>query len=435
LVLLFAGLAAAASGPALAPTPPMGWNSWDAYGLTIDEAQFRANVTVLASFKQYGWQYAVIDEGWYLKNPNGANRLARGYINDENGLLMPVPSRFPSAADGQGFKPLADWVHAQGLKFGTHIVRGIPKNVVDSNLPIAGSAFHASDAADTANTCPWDEGNYGVRDNAAGQAYYDSMFKQFASWGLDFVKVDCISDHPYRPSEMRQIAKAISRCGRPMVLSLSPGPASIANAADLAANSQMWRISDDHWDGWSFPKKAGSGEFPFSTLEAFDRLEKWFPYRKTGAWPDEDMLPFGSLRPHPGWGEPRQSRLTPDEEQTEFTLWAFAQSPLILGCNLTELDEVTRTLMSDRDVIAANQQGLTNHPVTKLPADFDKVRVWEAVGKHLNSYAFFNLGDQPVTLHFTWRQLGETSEGKAGKKQEAPIEVTLPPHGSAVRRP
>ena len=138
----------------LALTPPMGWNSWDAYGLTIDEADYKANATVLAGLKQYGWQYAVIDEGWYMENPFGAHLEQRKYLWNANGILIPVASRFPSSADGAGFKPLADWVHAQGLKFGIHIVRGIPRQVVKENLPIAGSSFHAADAADTDGDLP-----------------------------------------------------------------------------------------------------------------------------------------------------------------------------------------------------------------------------------------------------------------------------------------
>ena len=140
LLLAFAAPGAfAVLGEKLAATPPMGWNSWDAYGLTINEADYRANTVVLAGLKQYGWEYAVIDEGWYMQDPFGGTRDARKYLWNENGLLIPVTNRFPSVANGEGFKPLADWVHAQGLKFGVHIVRGIPRGVVEQNLPIAGT--------------------------------------------------------------------------------------------------------------------------------------------------------------------------------------------------------------------------------------------------------------------------------------------------------
>jgi hypothetical protein len=430
-----------------APTPPMGWNSWDAYGLTIDEADYKANTAVLAGMKQYGWQYSVIDEGWYMADPFADTVEHRKYLWNANGILIPVASRFPSAAGGAGFKPLADWVHAQGVKFGIHIVRGIPRQVVEKNLPIAGTRFHAADAADKTSPCPWDQGNWGVKDNAAGQAYYDSMIKLYAGWGLDYIKVDCISDRPYRITEIKQIAEAIKKSGRTIVLSLSPGPTAVENAAEVAKYAQLWRISDDHWDGWLMKHEQGS-EFPFGLRDAFDRLEKWAPYVKPGAWPDEDMLPIGSLTPHPGQGEPRQSRLTKDEEQTEFTLWAISRSPLILGANLTELDDFTRSLITNQGMLAINQRAVFSHPLKDLPAGFGNVRVWEAAPRTTlctpRTYAFFNLDDKPETLKFTWRELVSSRIGEclisrahnvwdgSDLKGSKPMELTLPPHGSTV---
>jgi hypothetical protein len=446
LVFLFAAINSSAQNPA--PTPPMGWNSWDAYGLTIDEADFRANVTVLKGIEEFGWKYAVIDEGWYMENPFGDKLETRKYLWDGNGILIPVASRFPSSAGGAGFKPLADWVHAQGLKFGIHIVRGIPRQVVRDNLPIGGSKFNATDAADTADTCPWDDGNYGVKDNAAGQAYYDSMLRLYAGWGLDYIKVDCISDHPYRPTEIKQIAVAIRKTGRPIVLSLSPGPTALERGAEVAEYAQMWRIADDHWDGWSFPHKPGDSEFPFGVRDEFDRLAKWFPYVKENNWPDADMLPEGSLTPHPGWGDPRQSRLTHDEQQTEFTLWAVARSPLIFGGNLTKLDDFTRSLMTNHALLFMNQNATYSHPIdaAKLPAGFENARVWRATinapgaGTYAEFFAFFNLDDKPVTLRTSWKQLGleggkhlaQNLWSEGGFKESKEVSVTLPAHGSTV---
>ena len=445
-VVAFAAPLLNAQGPA--PTPPMGWNSWDAYGLTLDEADFRANAKLLAGMKDFGWKYAVIDEGWYMQNPFGLNLSEKKYLWDGNGILIPVESRFPTSANGAGFKPLADWVHAQGLKFGIHIVRGIPRQVVKDNLPIAGSSFHAADAADIAETCPWDEGNYGVKDNAAGQAYYDSMLKLYAGWGLDYIKVDCISDHPYRPTEIHQIAAAIRKTGRPMVLSLSPGPTALEHAAEVAESAQMWRITDDHWDGWTFPHKTGNSEFPFGVRDEFDRLAKWFPYTKENNWPDADMLPEGSLTPHPGWGEPRQSRLTHDEQQTEFTLWAITRSPLIFGGNLTKLDDFSRSLMTNQTLLFMNQNATYSHPVdaASLPAGFENARVWRATinapgaRNYAEYFGFFNLDDKPVTLRASWKQLGLEGSKHLAKnawsegafKDSKEVTVTLPAHGSTV---
>ena len=431
----------------LAPTPPMGWNSWDSYGFTIDEDQFKANATVLASLQQYGWKYAVIDEGWYMANPAGHNVEERHYLWNANGLLIPDPTRYPDAADGEGFKPLADWLHKQGLQFGIHIVRGIPRQVVAANLPIAGTSFHAADAADTTSPCPWDAGNWGIKDNAAGQAYYDSMLRLYAAWGVDFLKVDCIAVHPYRPTEIRQIAEAIRKSGRPIVLSLSPGPTDLENAAEVGKYAQMWRISDDHWDGWTFSHKPGSG-FPSGVRDLFGYFAQWYPYTNPGNWPDADMLPEGWLGPSPGWGEARQSRLTHDEQRTEFTLWAVARSPLIFGGNLTRLDDFTRSLLTNQTVLFIDQYATYSRPVdvSTLGPGFQDARVWRAsIGQpgdrgYAEYFAFFNLADNPVTLRTTWSQLGldgakhSTRDvwDDSASKESKEISVALPPHGSAL---
>jgi alpha-galactosidase len=355
-----------------------------------------------------------------------------------------VPSRFPSSADGRGLKGLADWTHAQGLKFGIHIVRGIPKAAVEANLPIAGSRFHAADAADRNALCPWDEGNYGVADNEAGQAWYDSLLKEYAAWGVDFLKVDCIADHPYRPSETRQIGAAIRKAGRPIVLSLSPGPARVANAEEMARAAQMWRISDDLWDAWTFPHSDPSTEFPNGVLSAFDRLALWNPYVRPDHWPDADMLPFGSLRPHPGWGDPRQSRLTPEETRTAFTLWAIARAPLILGGNLTEMDPALAALLTNADIIALNQQNRTSRPVAALPGAPADARLWLSgpKGGAADTLALFNLGEAPLQVDVPWSTLG-LADGQFAvcelwSHTATPVSdqarVSVAPHGVVVLR-
>jgi alpha-galactosidase len=435
-------LCAAVSAQSVAPVPPMGWNSWDAYGFTIDEAQFKANVQVLAGMRQLGWQYAVIDEGWYMRNLAGRNLAERNYLYDANGLLMPDVSRFPSAVNGGGFKPLADWVHSQGLKFGIHIVRGIPKQVVEANLPIAGAGFHAIEAADTTETCPWDDANYGVKDNAAGQAYYDSMLKRYAEWGLDFIKVDCISDHPYRPTEIRQIAEAIRKTGRPIVLSLSPGPTNLSHAEEVARYAQMTRIADDHWDGWKYPDK--KIEYPFGLSEEFDRIAAWNKYARPGFWPDPDMLPEGTLMPHPGSGDPRQSHYTQDEERTEITLWAISRAPLIYGGNLTKLDDFNRSLLTNKEVLEIDQKASVSG-LALMPKNDEEPLPWRAwyarVGKQTYAAVFnisdeavktdvpwlsFHLADKPHAAHDVW-------SGKQIPKLKT-LHVVLAPHACALYR-
>jgi len=415
----------------------MGWNSWDSYGLTITEAQFRANVAVLAkTLKPFGWNYAVIDEGWFLKNPlERATPGKLAYEIDAKGRYIPVPARFPSAlAAGQNtsFAALAASVHAQGLKFGIHIVRGIPRESVAASLPIAGSPFHAQDAADTSDACPWDPTNWGVRDNAAGQAWYDSLIAQYAGWGVDLIKVDCISDHPYKPAEIRMLHRAILKSGRPMVLSLSPGPTSPGIVREIQPYAQMWRISDDVWDFW---KSANS--FPHSVHDQFVLAAGWAPFAHAGSWPDADMLPLGYLGPVPGYGAARQFNLTHDEQRTMLTLWAIARSPLILGANLTRLDDWTTQLLTNRDVLAVDQFGHNQRQVTT----WNDIVVWSSEGKGDVRYlAIFNLNDKEVSVNQTYAFFNLPEAGYQARDlwthsdlgTGGSVHMTLPPHACVL---
>ncbi len=175
----------------IAQTPPMGWNSWDSYGRTLNEESIKANAKWIAkNLKKFGWQYVVVDEGWYLANLKKNDDSHVLFEMDEYGRYVPVPARFPSAGNTRTFKPLADYLHSLGLKFGLHILRGIPREAVDKNLPIAGSSYRAKDAAEISDVCPWNAYNYGLKPaHPAAQAYYDSLAKQYESWGVDFVKL------------------------------------------------------------------------------------------------------------------------------------------------------------------------------------------------------------------------------------------------------
>ena len=423
----------------------MGWNSWDAYGLTLDEGQFKANARIVAGLKRSGWRYVVIDEGWYMGDPLGETLQSRDYRLDGNGLLTPAREHFPSAADGQGFRRLAAWTHARGLKFGIHIVRGIPKAAVEANLPIAGSRFHASDAADRKATCPWDDGNFGVGDNAAGQAWYDSMLKLYADWGVDFLKVDCIADHPYRGSEIRQIARAIARTRRPIVLSLSPGPTQLSHAQEVSTLADMWRIANDLWDGWSFTHSHPEDDFPNGVRVMFDDLARWNPHAAPGHWPDPDMLPFGRLAPHPGWGEPRRTRLSSEEERTLFTLDAIARSPLILGGDLATYDRAERTMIANTEVIALDQGRRSSRPVTELPGELAQARVWVSTplgATGPDTIAVFNLGDAPMQVGVPWEALGLGAGAPAARElwtgqrlsRSRTASFAVPAHGVALYR-
>jgi alpha-galactosidase len=438
-------LAASAQTP-LAPAPPLGWNSWDSYGLTITEPQFKANVAWFHQHLQpFGWQYVVIDEGWYLAHPDDSAHP--GYTLSPDGRYLPASNRFPSAGTAHTFKPIADSVHALGLKFGIHIIRGIPREAVQQNLPIADSSFHAADAADTSDTCGWNSDNYGIKNNAAGQAYYDSVLKLYASWGLDFLKVDCISS-PYKAASIHMIDAAIQKSGRPIVLSLSPGPTPLAQAADVSHSAQLWRISNDFWDLWSSPADANS--FPQNLKNQFSLLAQWEPYAGikdgSGRWPDADMLPIGYLGPHPGWGKPRHSRFTPAETRTLITLWSIARSPLVLGANLTRMDSATESLLTNPEVLAVDQRTTGNHAIEQAGSSGNIV-FWIAQEGSDPILAIFNRTDRPARVALPpWKKLGDQFNLNQSsyrvrdlwqRKDLGPrrsLSVTLPPHGAAIYR-
>jgi hypothetical protein len=313
------------------------------------------------------------------------------------------------------------------------------------NLPIADSPYHATEAADTSDLCPWDDGNYGIADNAAGQAYYDAMLRRYAEWGVDFIKVDCIADHPYRPTEIRQIATAIRRTARPIVLSLSPGPTQLSHAVEVARDAQLWRIANDVWDGWTFTHRNPEDDFPNGVRAIFDYLESWAGHAGPGHWPDADMLPFGSLTPSPGWGEARQTRLTDEEERSALTLWSIARSPLILGGNLTQLDAFTRSLVTNRQVLEVNQTARTSRPLTGLPPGPEHVRIWLASvpwrGRDVSVIAVFNLDGSPQRIRADWTELGippgahRMADLWSGRVASGTgLDLTLPAHASAIYR-
>jgi alpha-galactosidase len=419
----------------LAQWPPMGWNSWDSYGLTINEEQFRQNMVVLsAQLKEFGWQYVVVDEGWYLQNPESASKpeTLRYTINSQ-GQYEPASGRFPSAKDGAGFKPLADAAHADGLKFGIHIIRGIPKQTVTANTRIGQTAFRAKTAADPTDTCPWNPDNFGVKANPAGQAWYDALIKQYATWGVDFLKVDCIASRPYKAAEIKMIHHAIQRSGRPMILSLSPGPTALDDATVVLANAQMWRISDDVWDHWDKGK-----EWSQSVKGQFPVLASWEKYARPGSWPDADMLPIGELAPAPGDGAPRTTRLTEDEQRTMLTLWCMARSPLFVGANLTKMDGYTKSLLSNPGLIAVDQQSVNN----KLIGQDGEVVAWTADSTTGPSHylALFNLGDSSVQVESTFGSYGlpeqtyNTRDVWMRKElgEHTDVSVELPAHGSVL---
>jgi hypothetical protein len=352
---------------AWALTPPLGWNSWDSFGQAVTEDEVKANADFMAAkLAKLGWRYVVVDIEWSEPQRLGPDYPVRSKSEiDAFGRFVPAEARFPSAVGGRGFKPLADYVHRQGLKFGVHIVRGIPRLAVERNTPIEGTPYKAADIADKVDFCDWNEDQWGVDVKKPGaQEWYDSIFRQLASWGVDFVKAD---DLCYRGEEIAMLRRAIDRMGRPIVLSLSYGPMPLDRAGELVKNANMWRLLGDLWDYWE------------QVLPAFRQLHDWSPHAGPGHWLDPDMLPLGHLRFLPaGWSKNRTMNqgyfemtshsgledvpnfLSRDEQRTVMTLWAVARCPLMFGGHLPASDDWTLSLITNAEVLAVNQESRNN---------------------------------------------------------------------------
>ena len=332
----------------------MGWNSWDCFGAAVTEQQVLENADYMEkNLKSHGWNIITIDIQWYEPSARGSSyRRGAELEMDANGRLLPAPNRFPSTQESRSFKPIADIIHAKGLKLGVHLMRGIPRQAVDrDNVLILGTNVHAADIADKRSVCAWNTDMYGVdMDKPGAQEYYDSVFALLASWEVDLVKVDDLSAPNYHAPEVEAIRKAIDKTGRPIILSTSPGSTPLNAGEHVEKHANMWRISNDFWDNWR------------ALYSQFARLDNWTPYRGNGHFPDADMLPIGNIR---AWQNNNTwTNLTKDEQITLMTLWSIARSPLIIGANLPKNDEFTLSLLTNDEVIAVNQNSTNNRQVS-----------------------------------------------------------------------
>lgn len=382
-------------------TPPMGWNSYDYFNTTVTEADVIKNADYMAAnLKSHGYEYIVVDIEWYAHNVgNALDKFQYTPFSslemDEYGRLFPSIDRFPSSKDKAGFKPLADYVHNLGLKFGIHIMRGVPRIAAYNHTPILNSNQTASDIANPSNICEWNPDMYGVRENEPGaSAYYNSIFALYASWGVDFVKCDdiCRMDMPSARKEIELLYNAIQACGRDIVLSLSPGPALLDEAFTYEKYANMWRITDDLWDEWPL------------LLAMFKRCEVWQNHVKPGCWPDCDMLPFGELG-HGFVNKDWTSRLSYAEKKTMMNLFCLFRSPLMIGAHLVDLDANTLSLLTNDAVLDLT---LHSHGARQIMRN-DKKAVWISYPDNKTGIylALFNISDTDDDISITKQELSD----------------------------
>lgn len=394
----------------VAPTPPMGWNSFDSYGVYLDEEAAMANLEAFAKkLKPHGYEYFVIDAGWF-----GEYKLKEGTLYpaekhavtlnfNEYGLLQPSQTYFPN-----GLQPIIDRCHELGLKFGIHLMRGIPRAAVEANTKVKGTEYFAQDIADTTSICNWNPQNYGIDMSKPGaQEFYNSLVDQMAEWGVDFLKYDDLV--PY-PKEVEAIANAIEQSGRPIVYSLSPGNTVDVNAINSFKRANMLRVTPDIWDDQK------------GLDECFAAWRKWQGQEEPGFWIDMDMIPFGKLQlmsPKPdgiygdeskseiekkikegkleniellaGKGWTRHSNFTKDQMYTFITLRALSASPLMMGGDLPTLDDFSLELITNKEVIECNQNGVMG----SLVYENEEIEIWNTPKKEGNGgwIGIFNRSD------------------------------------------
>ena len=364
---------------------PMGWNSWDCYGAAVTEDIIRKNAEFMAkNLKQYGYEYITVDIQWY--EPSATTHDYHPFTElcmDEYSRLLPAPNRFPSAAGQNGFAPLAEYIHSLGLKFGIHIMRGIPRQAVHQNTKIMGTDKTARDIAKTDSICHWNTDMYGVDpDKDGARSYYDSLFALYASWGVDFIKCDDIArELPHEEKELILLSESLHHCGRDMILSLSPGPALLEKAELYKQISNMWRITDDFWDNWAH------------LYDMFSRAEKWCVHTGAGHFPDADMLPVGPIRQD--YDPECMTAFTKDEQITMMTLWSIFRSPLIIGGEMTKFDAFTMGLLTNEGILRMHRNARHAHPVWRKEYNGVEHILWTAVCAEGGQYiAIFNTGDR-----------------------------------------
>ena len=405
----------------------MGWNSWDCYGAAVTEDIVRKNAEFMAkNLKQYGWEYIVVDIQWSA--PNAKSHEYDPFTElcmDEYSRLIPAEKRFPSSAGGKGFAPLAEYVHSLGLKFGIHIMRGIPRQAVHRNTKIKGTDKTAREIAKTASICAWNTDMYGVDPEKEGaRAYYDSIFELYASWGVDFIKCDDIArELPHEEAELVMLSESLRSCGRDMVLSLSPGAALLEKAELYKQVSDMWRITDDFWDKWEL------------LYAMFERAEKWCTHSGAGHWPDADMLPIGPILQD--YDAANRTKFTENEQITMLTLWSIFRSPLMIGGEMTGFDKFTMSLLTNEEILKMHKNARHSHQVWRREINGSEYILWTAANAGGGGYfALFNAGEKNGNVKLDLADLEaadklDCTELWSGEKAvfDKIADITVPPHG------
>ena len=394
-LLLAMGLMGFGREPAAAdhPKPPMGWNSYTGYSIAVTEEELLKNVDFLSEhLLKYGYDTVTVDNGWFLSGQGEGITIAL----DQFGRPDAHPHFFP-----HGLKHVSDYCHKRGVKFGIWLLRGINRRAVEENLPVEGTKFRMQDIVEKKSYCPWAVApwwNYGVDMSKPGaHEYYDGLIQHYADLGVDFIKFDDIVPNP---AEVEAVAKAIAKCDRKIVLSLSPGDHIKVEHSDAYKKANMVRITSDIWDN------RGSLETTFNRWEAMQN----YTGPEAGSFLDMDMVCFGRLyvTRDGGW----ECKFTKDQKRTFMVQRALAASPLMLGGVLYKMDDFSLSLFKHPDILKCNQ----NAVIGKLVHRDGKLDVWKTPQRDAPQNGWIGVfnrnGQQPLAVEVGPKDLGLDPTGK-----------------------
>ncbi len=421
---------AQASG--LEPTPVLGWSSWSMLKRNPTQANMEAQALALktSGLQKLGYNFVNMDDFYYLCPGK------QGPDVDNYGRWVIDTTKFPPQGDTDGIKVLADYVHGLGLKFGIYMTPGLSMQAVDKNTAIEGTQYTAAQIAVPTHA----EENYNCRgmvsidfSKPGAQEYINSLVNRFAKWDIDYIKLDGIED--YNGPDLEAWSKAIKQSGRPIILDATEGDFTLALAPTISKYADQWEAAPDIECGRCsrLHPEAGYILTTWANIaKRFNYVADWQPYAGNGRWNDYDSVEVGNGA-HDG--------LTPDERQSQLSLWALASAPLILGVDLIHLDPQDMQLLKNAAVLAVNQDSIAAKRVVNS-GDQQVFAKTETNGDAI--VGLFNLGEKEETVSVQASAIGlpagkhnysaiDLWTGKKGKTSDT-ITATVPSHGSVLYR-
>lgn len=373
-------------GDKIALTPPMGWSSWNCWGDAVSQEKVLSSARAMVGkgLRDHGWTYINIDDGW--QGPRG------GPLN----AIQPN-RKFPN------MKALADDIHALGLKFGIYSSpwRGTYAGYIGGSSDSADGTYAWVQAGEVnedfrLNKDPkgpdakphWVNWTFGQHSFAAQDA------RQWADWGVDYLKYDWF---PNDVAHVEEMTNALRSTGRDIVYSLS-NTGIYDSAADYMRLAQLWRTTGDIVDTWESVSRNGFSQ------------DRWAAFTGPGHWSDPDMLVLG----HVGWGPHlHPTRLTPDEQYSHMSLWCLLSAPLLIGCDVSQMDDFTLSLLTNDEVLAINQDALGKQ-ATQVSNDQGKVVYAKTLEDGSFAVGLFNRGESATRVGVKWGPWGTLPTARVG---------------------